>query len=188
MPLLISEINVPPSITGVRDEATKLQITRGRVAQGKPAPFLGLLNEDGTYWRYLVELFVGDQSSIVLMEGAAQLAIGRTRIAGLIVMGSLTRVESHQETKLNQDTGRMACFSIDRDELGLVGVPTNWRGKPKEIHLGTDVERDDGFAIKVRSAIGFLNNKGETGPVTFERIVSRLEEIGLTISQGVSLY
>ena len=82
----------------------------------------------------------------------------------------------------------MACFSVSCDELGLVGVPTNWRGKPSAIHLGTDINRDDGFAIKVRGAVGFLNNEGKTGPVDMGRIVSRLEEIGLTISLGASLY
>jgi hypothetical protein len=144
--------------------------------------------DDGAYWRYLVELLAADQGSALMMEGVAQLVIARTRIAGLVVNGELTNVKSKEKMKLNQDTGRMACFSVGCDELGLVGVPTNWRGKPNAIHLGTDIERDDGFALKVRGAVGFLNNEGKTGPINMERIVSRLEEIGLTLSRGASVY
>ena len=188
MPLLISQIYFPSDVTAGRDKVTNLEITRGKISKGKPVPFLKMSKDDGAYWRYLVEVFVGDQASTLLMEGVAQLAIARTRIAGLMVMGELKKVSSKQTVKLNQDTGQMACFSVGCDELGLVGVPTNWRGKPSAIHLGTDIERDDGFAIKVRSAEGFLNSDGTTGPVTIERIVSKLEEIGLTVSRGASLY
>ena len=188
MSLLISQINFPATMTAGRDAVTNLRVTRGEIAKGKFVPFLRMSADDGDYWRYLVELLVGDQSSTLLTEGVAQLVIARTRIAGLMVKGELTKVKSQQKVKLDQDTGQMACFSVGCDELGLVGVPTNWRGKPSAIHLGTDIERDDGFVIKVRGAVGFLNNDGKTGPVTMERIVSRLEEIGLTVSRGVSLY
>ena len=82
----------------------------------------------------------------------------------------------------------MASFSVGCDELGLVGAPTNWRGKSSAIHLGTDLKRDDGFAIKITMAMGYLNTDGNAGPATVERIVSRIEEIGLTVSRGASLY
>ena len=188
MPLQISQINFPSNIAAGRDEVTKLQVTRGKTPDGKPAPFLRMFKDDGAYWRYLVEIFVADMSSSVILQGGAQLVIAQTRIAGLMIKGELTKVISKQKVKLDQDTGRMACFSVGCDELGLVGVPTNWRGKPNAIHLGTDIERDDGFAIKITMAVGFLNTDGTAGPATIEKIVSKLEEIGLTVSRGVSLY
>lgn len=188
MSLLISQINFPANITAGTDRVAKLQIARVKTSNGKIAPLLKMLPEDGSYWRYLVELTAGDQSSALLLQGGAQLVIARTRIAGLMIRGELTKSASRQKIKLDQDTGQMACFSVDCDELGLVGVPTNWRGKPSAIHLGTDLKRDDGFAIKITMAIGYLNNDGKAGPATVERIVSRIEEIGLTVSRGASLY
>ena len=83
---------------------------------------------------------------------------------------------------------RMACFSASHDELGLVGVPTTKRGKPRMIQLGADMDKDDGFGIKITYSLGFLNNDGATGPVNIERIVAKLENIGLTVSRGASVY
>jgi len=173
------------------DSVTKLQITRGTVANGKPAPFIHPPKDDGTYRRYLVEVTVADQVSTTMLYGIAQLIITRSRIAGLLVKGDLTKVfskQSKQKVKLDQNSGRMACFSANCDELGLVGAPTNRRGKTRVIQLGTDMNKDDGFAIKITYATRFLNNNGATGPITMDQIVSRLEEIGLTISRGASIY
>lgn len=188
MSLLISQITFPSTVTAGRDAVTNLQIARVNIARNKAVPILRMTESDGSYWRYLVELLVADQNSALLAEGAAQLVVAPSRIAGLVVKGQLTRAKTKQKIKLDQDTGQMACFSIGCGELGLAGVPTNRRGKPTAIHLGTDISRGDGFAIKIRDAIGFLNNDGKTGPVDMERIVSRLDEIGLTISRGASLY
>ena len=188
MPLLISTVNVPPTMPVLRDGKTKLQITRGRTSNGKPVPFLQLYKEDGPYSRYLVELTVADRSSNIIMQGGAQLAIAEKRIAGLMIMAELTNAISKQKVKLNQDTGHMACFSVECSDLGLVGVPTSWRGKPNAIQLGTDIDREGGFAIKVTSAMGFLNKDGKTGPATMEQIASKLEESTLTVSRGVSIY
>lgn len=188
MPLLISTVNMPPTMPAFRDPRTKLQIARGKTSNGKPVPFLRLYKEDGPFNRYLVELTVADRSSNIIMQGGAQLVIAEKRIAGLMIMAELTNVISQQKFKLDQDTGRMACFSVECNDLGLVGVPTNWRGKLKTIQLGTDIDKEKGFAIKVTSAMGFLNADGKTGPATMEQIVSKLEECALTISRGISVY
>ena len=191
MPLLMSQINFPSSMTAGRDSVTNLQITRGALANGKSAPFIHPLKDDGTYSRYLVEVTVADQLSTTILYGVGQLIIARSRIAGLLIKGDLTKVASatsKQKVKLDQDSGKMACFSASCDELGLVGVPTNRRGKPRVIQLGTDMNKDDGFAIKIMYSMGFLNNKGVTGPASMEQIVSKLEEIGLTVSRGASIY
>lgn len=188
MPLLISTVNVPPAIPAFQDQKTRLQIIRGRTSNGKPVPFLRLYKEDGPYSRYLVELTVADRTSNVVMQGGAQLAIAEKRIAGLMIMAELTNAISKQRVKLNQDTGQMACFSVECNDLGLVGVPTNWRGKPNAIQLGTDIAKEGGFAIKVTSAMGFLNADGKTGPTTIEQIAAKLEESTLTLSRGVSIY
>jgi len=188
MSLLISRTNFPANITAGTDRVTKLHLARAKTSNGKVVPVLKMLPEDGTYWRYLVELTVGDRSSALLLQGGAQLLIARTRIAGLMIRGELTNATSKQKIKLDQDTGQMATFSVGCDELGLVGVPINWRGKPSAIHLGTDLKREDGFAIKITMAVGYLNNDGKAGPATVERIASRIEEIGLTVSRGAGLY
>lgn len=188
MSLLISKINFPANLTAGNDRVTKLHLARVKTSNGKVAPLLKMLPEDGSYWRYLVELTAADKSSALLLQGGAQLIIARTRIAGLMINGELTKATSGQKIKLHQDTGQMACFSVGCDELGLVGVPTNWRGKPSAIHLGTDIKRDDGFAIKITMAVGFINNDGKAGPATVELIASRIEAIGLTVSRGASLY
>ena len=188
MPLLISQVNFPSSRTGGTDDVTKLRITRGEVPNRKPAPFIYPPKDGGNFWRFLVEVTVADQLSATILQGVGQLIIGQSRIAGLLVKGDLTKVISKQKVKLDQDSGQMACFSVSCDELGLVGAPTNRRGKTRLIQLGTDMEKDDGFAIKITYAMGFLNNNGATGPVTMERIISSLEEIGLTVSRGASIY
>ncbi len=188
MSLLISQITFPTTVAAGRDAVTNLRIARVNIAKNRTAPIVRMADGDGAYWRYLVEVLVADQSSALLAEGAAQLVVSPSRIAGLVVKGQLTRAKTKQKVKLDQDAGQMACFSIGCGELGVAGVPTNRRGKPSAIHLGTDISRGDGFAIKIRDAIGFLNNDGKTGPVDMERIVSRLDEIGLTISRGASLY
>jgi hypothetical protein len=188
MSLLISPINFPANVATGNSGATKLLLARGKTSNGKVKPLLKMLPEDGPYWRYLVELTAGDQSSALLLQGGAQLVIARTRIAGLMIRGELTKAATKDKIKLDQDTGQMACFSVGCDELGLVGVPTNWRGKPSAIHLGTDLKQDDGFAIKITMAVGYLNNDGKAGPATVERIASRIEEVGLTVSRGASLY
>ncbi len=192
MSLLISKINFPSSNTAAgRDEVTKLLIKWGKVTNGKDAPFVYAPKDDGSYWRYLVEVTVADQLSATILSGVAQLLITPARIAGLLVKGDLTKVISKQQkqkVKLDQNSGQMACFSASCDELGLVGAPTNRRGKPRLLQIGNDIDRDDGFAIKVTYATSFLNNNGATGPIDMERVLSRLEEIGLTISRGASVY
>jgi hypothetical protein len=188
MPLLISVIDVPPTSPKARNTKTRVQVQWGKTAKGKAVPFLLLYPEDGPYRRYLTQLTVADKSSNLILQGAAQLVIAEKRIAGLMVNAELTNAATRQKMKLVQDTGRMACFSVDCESLGLVGVPSNRRGKPRAIHLGTDIDKADGFAIKVTDVLGFLNADGSAGLTTMERIASVLEECGLTVSRGVSIY
>lgn len=188
MPLLISVVNVPPTTPKIQDPKTKVQVERGRTANGKPVPYLHLYRDDGPYSRYLTELTVADRSSNLILQGGAQLVIAEKRLAGLMIMGELTNAAAKQKMKLSQDTGRMACFSVECKSLGLVGIPTNRRGKPTSIQLGTDINKADGFAIKVTGAMGYLNADGKTGPTTLERIVTALEECDLAVSRGVSIY
>ena len=133
MSLLMSQINFPSSNTGAgRDEVTKLLIKWGKVTNGKDAPFVYPPNDEGKYWRYLAEATVADQLSTTILYGIAQLLITPVRVAGLLVKGDLTKVISKQQkqkVKLDQGSGKMACFSTSLDEIGLVGAPTNRRGK-----------------------------------------------------------
>lgn len=188
MPLLISVIDVPSTSPRVRNSKTGVQIAWAKTAKGKPVPLLMLFQEDGPYHRYLTQLTVADKSSNLVLQGAAQLVIAQKRIAGLMVNAELTHAVTRKKMKLIQDTGRMACFSVDCASMGLVGVPTNRRGKPTAIHLGTDIARADGFAIKVTDVMGFLNADGTAGLTTMDRVASVLEESALTVSRGVSIY
>jgi hypothetical protein len=188
MPLRITTINMPPGAPAVQDKATMLQVTPGRTANAKPMPLLRMFKDDGSYHRFLVELVVADTSSGMILRGGAQLVIAEKRIGGLMVNGELTNAATKQKRKLSQDTGQMACFSVNCDELGLVAVPTNRRGKPTAIHLGTDINKGGGFAVKVTAAFGFLNSDGAAGRATIEQVAAALEKSALTVSRGVSIY
>jgi hypothetical protein len=188
MPMLISQINVPPDTASFRDDVTKLQVVRQKMPKGNTVPLLKMFKEDGPHSRYLVELVAVQPSSDVILKGGAQFVIAAGRIAGLMIRGEFQEVTSKRSIKLSQDAGQMACFSIKCDELGLVAVPTNRRDKATAIHFASEIQGDESFALRISMAVGFLNSDGTSGRATIEQIVSKLAVTELVISRGASLY
>jgi hypothetical protein len=187
MSMLISQVNVAPDAGSFQDDVTHLQIVRQKMVRGSVVPLLYMLEEDGPYSRYLVELNATPSPGMIL-KGGAQLVVAAGRIAGLIIRGEFWRTAASRSIKLNQNTGQMICFSINCDELGPVAIPTKRRDKATAIHFGSKIKGEEYFRLKIYMAEGFLNSDGTSGRTTIDEIAAELAVTGLAISRGTSLY
>ena len=146
-----------------------------------------MLEEDGPYSRYLVELNTTPSPGMTL-KGGAQLVVAAGRIGGLIIRGEFWKTATSRSIKLNQDTGQMVCFSINCDELGPIAVPTKRRDKATAIHFGSKIKGEEYLRLRIYMAEGFLNSDGTSGRTTLDEIASGLAVTGLAISRGTRLY
>jgi hypothetical protein len=186
MSMLISQVSIAPDADSFEDDVTQLQIVRQKMVKGSVVPLLYMLEEDGPYSRYLVEL-TSTLSSGVTVKGGAQLVVAAGRIGGLVIRGEFWKPASKRSIKLNQNTGQMLCFSINCGELGPVAIPTNRRDKATGIHFGSKIQGEEHFRLKIYMAEGFLNSDGTSGRTTIDQIAAGLAVTGLAISRGTSL-
>jgi hypothetical protein len=187
MSMLISQVNIAPGADSFEDDVTQLQIVRQKMVKGSVVPLLYMLEEDGSYSRYLVEL-TATLSSGETVKGGAQLVVAAGRIGGLVIRGEFWKPASKRSIKLNQNTGQMLCFSINCGELGPVAIPANRRDKGTGIHFGSKIQGEGHFRLKIYMAEGFLNSDGTSGRTTIDQIAAGLAVTGLAISRGTSLY
>ncbi len=187
MSLLISQVSIAPDEDSFEDDVTQLQIVRQKMVKGSIVPLVHMLEEDGPYKRYLVEL-TATLASGVTVKGGAQLVVAAGRIGGLVIRGEFWKPASKRSIKLNQNTGQMLFFSINCGELGPVAIPTNRRDKATAIHFGSRIQGQEYLRLKIYMAEGFLNSDGTSGRTTIDQIAADLAVTGLAISRGTSLY
>jgi hypothetical protein len=141
---------------------------------GKPAVMLYPAAEPGfepNFVRYAGGMFLklGDGT---VAQSTGQLVVTGRRLLGVVTQGS---VGNH---KLDDATGAVFAFVINREDMHPPQTKTNWRGKPVEAVIRSTEEQTLAFVLQVFSVVAAIKNDSSVAPTSLDMFLQRFTDEG----------
>lgn len=105
-------------------------------------------------------------------QNQGQLVVTGHRLLGMITSGSVGKMS------LDESSGAIYAFAIDRDDLQPYELKKNWRGNTSQVRLQSKSGLEPRFQLNIFSMVASLNNDGTTDIVSFPALLSRLSADG----------
>jgi hypothetical protein len=177
MPLVTKPFDISPGIQEHGDEELLIYLPLVSFNGAKPIRVLELAGgpqDDGGYRSYHTAMRLTTATGDVL-SGVTHVAIGASRIAGLVTHGY-----GHGRA-IEPEAGTMSAFSVPLKGIALACAPTNWRGKPKKVQV-RGVESDE-FHMEFGDFVAHTTESGKTSRTTFQGVIDELDRRGVMILQ-----